>query len=264
MTIKKFKKFIIERFGSYNPIPQESPKINQYSQGTPNGMAGTSEPKNKTVAPDDQIKVGYKRFVRDFNPNKENSIIYGKREKRHWRDRRKDKRMKLNELFEPRIVDYKIIDHSSNTINDNKIVDSYKVEIEGILYNVEFITEDEFLTMDFYKIDVSDSRIRNYKELTGHNNMLKILYVIGRLYDEFKNMLITDDLDYFITDFVITPSKQDIKDNEHEYSSNTKRGKIYKYWLDSKLKNLNPTFYTDRNEMTYKFDPAISVLKINL
>jgi len=263
MIIKKFKKFISERFGSYSPTPQESPKINQYSQGTPNGMAGTSDPSMNTVDPDDQIKVGYKRFTRDFNPNKNNSIIYGKREKRHWRDRRKDKKIKINELFEPRDVDYEILDIDTLYTTDTARKNEYTVTFDRLDYKILIEIQDEFMSIDFFKMNPSDGKIHNYKEMTGDNNMLKILTLIGYIYEDFKKMLINENIDYIINEFVVSPSKQD-SESIHSKSDVTKRGKIYKYFLDSKLKDLNPTFYTDRNEMTYRFDPTISVQKINL
>ncbi len=260
MIIKKFKKFVQERFGSYNPIPQESPKLNQFSQGNPNGMAGTSDPKMKTVDPDDQLKIGNKRFVRDFNPDKSNNIIYGKRSKRHWRDRRKDKKIKLNELFEPRDVDFSIKKLHYPFIKENAIRAEYLIDIDGTEYVFFFIIEDEYMTIEFFNYKKLD--INTPYELTGKNNMLKIITILGHLYEVFKKKLIEDDLEYKIENLILAPSKLS---NENELNSDmTKRGKIYKYALDSKLKNLNPTFYTDKNEMTYKFDPTISVQKISL
>jgi hypothetical protein len=261
-NLKKFNDFIEERFGSYRPIPFESPKINQFSQGTPNGMAGTSEPKNKTVDPDDQVKVGYKRFIRDFeNTNKTgNKLIDGEIPKRRWRKKREKKRvMRLNELFEPRDIDFEILKERNVFQTLNAIKMEYYVSIEGLGYVFYIIVEDEYLTIEFFKYSKEEGS--NYG-LTGHNNMLKILNVIGHVFQNFKQKMIDENTDYIITDLIVSPNKLD---SEKELvSDETKRGKIYKYVMDKKLEGQYQSYYSDKNEMTYRFDPAISVIDINL
>jgi hypothetical protein len=96
-NLKKFADYVSERFGDY------SPKINNFKQSNPNGLAGTYEPKNKTIDPDDQIKVGHKRFLKSFKEDSDsdsdsdlstgNKIIDGEKPKRK---RRKGNKIKYS------------------------------------------------------------------------------------------------------------------------------------------------------------------------
>lgn len=82
-----------ERFGDYKPNNSLATndvgvslgaKITDFSQQTPNGMAGTLNKDSETIAPDDQLKVGYPRFLRDLKKGKK---------VRNWRIRRNNRLM---------------------------------------------------------------------------------------------------------------------------------------------------------------------------
>ena len=61
--------------------------INSFGQDPVQGMAGTYDKSAETIAPDDKLEVGYKRFLRDMNPS--NKILWEK-PKRQWRKRREE------------------------------------------------------------------------------------------------------------------------------------------------------------------------------
>lgn len=77
-----------ERFDTYTPNSNDvnfsGTNINDFSQQTPNGMAGTLNKDSETIAPDDQLKVGYPRFLRDLKKGKK---------VRNWRIRRNNNLM---------------------------------------------------------------------------------------------------------------------------------------------------------------------------
>lgn len=67
--MKYFKKY--ENFGDYQPMPFDSPKITDYSQQTPNGLAGSYDPNNDTYLKDVPLNNDndFNRFSRDMSPN---------------------------------------------------------------------------------------------------------------------------------------------------------------------------------------------------
>ena len=271
-SIKKFKDYILERFGSYSPDPfsTASPKINQFSQGTPNGMAGTSNPNSKTVDPDDPIKVGYKRFLNDINPsnkvNTGNSIMDGEKPKRRWRKKREDKkRMKLNELFEPRNIDYEIVDTIIKAKKYELFVD-FIVKMDDLEYRFIFVY-DKYLKMDFKVNKEEYSEHDGWGERTNKGNMLNILGIVGELFEEFKKIAKTTPNKYnFMVDEIITnPSKDDDEDTKD--ADETKRGRIYKYWLEKNISKFAEQgtykYFSTDYDMGYELDPSVELQSIS-
>ena len=271
-SIKKFKDYTVERFGTYAPSPlvNISPKINQFSQGNPNGMAGTSNPNSKKIANDDPIEVGYKRFLNDINPsnkiNTGNSVMDGEKPKRKWRKKREDKkRMRMNELFEPRQVDYKIIDSIVKpTIYELKV--DFIVLLDDLEYRFIF-HYDKYLKMDFKVNKEGYSEHDGWGDRTNKNNMLNILGIIGELFEEFKKIAIQhpNKYSYMVDEIIANPSKDDEEDRNE--ADDTKRGRIYKYWLEKQISKFAEQgtykYFTTDYDMGYEIDPAINLQSIS-
>ncbi len=65
--MKYFKTY--ENFGNYQPTPFDSPKLTDYSQQTPNGLAGDYNPNEDTYKMDLPLENEFKRFSRDMSPD---------------------------------------------------------------------------------------------------------------------------------------------------------------------------------------------------
>jgi hypothetical protein len=270
INIKKFKDYVLERFGTYNPIPvpMQSPKINQFSQGTPNGMAGTSDPNAKKIDNDDPIKVGYKRFLNDINPSNKiktgNSIMDGDKPKRKWRKKREEKkRLKLNELFEPRKIDYKIVD----TIVKPSIYElnvAFIIDLDGLEYRFIF-HYDKYIKMDFKVNKEEYTEHDGWGERTEKGNMLNILGIVGELFEEFKKIAKNNPnkYNYIVDEIIANPSKDDEEDSKD--ADETKRGKIYKYWMESKISQFTDSYeyFTTDYDMGYELNPPVELEKIS-
>ena len=72
-----FKTF--EEFGTYLPMPYDSPKISSYAQQTPNGMAGTYD--NSVASSDTALDNDFKKVSRDMNPDNEMKKVIKRKRK---------------------------------------------------------------------------------------------------------------------------------------------------------------------------------------
>lgn len=78
----------LHNYGTYMTPSTGMTNIQSFGQGTPNGMAGTSDPTMNPTDPDDKLNVGFKKIANDLNPT--NKILW--KRPRRWRRRREDKR----------------------------------------------------------------------------------------------------------------------------------------------------------------------------
>lgn len=61
--------------------------IQSFGQSQISGLGGSTDPKSKTIDPDDKFEVGFRRITKDLNPT--NKILWEK-PKRRWRKRREE------------------------------------------------------------------------------------------------------------------------------------------------------------------------------
>jgi predicted transcriptional regulator len=132
---------------------------------------------------------------------------------------------------------------------DNQFSIEYLIELNNDLYKFNYKYLDKMLSFDFSIVNNGKS---DYYTLTNKFNLYDILSVSSKLFEEFKANADKTGENYIVETLLFDPIKE--KDETDVSPLNTKRGKVYDYYVRTKLKKQDIHFEFSSNNIELIYD----------